>query len=77
MSQNLDPTVDFEPDTVPFKSLNAVQNDARWVEKDILNYDLSTSEPYTFTLLYSVPCPAAQVSLPPVHGLPTIPSPPT
>src|SRR5215510_2840991 len=53
MSSNLDPKHDFDAGTVTFKSLAAVQSDAKWVEKDLLNYDLSTTEPYTFTLLYT------------------------
>jgi hypothetical protein len=52
MSNNLDPARDFETGTVQLTSLHAVQNEAYWVETDVLNHDLSTTEPYMFTLLY-------------------------
>jgi len=50
---NLDPIADFEPGMVQFPSLYAAQSDRAWVERDVLNYDLTTSPPYTFTVLYT------------------------
>ena len=52
MSINLDPVADFESGIISFPSIEAAQRDAMWVDTGILNYDLSTSTPYTFTVLY-------------------------
>jgi hypothetical protein len=48
----MDPINDFEPGILSFPSLEAAQRETTWVENEVLNYDLSTNQPYTFTLLY-------------------------
>ncbi len=52
MSNNLDPVADFDSGIVSFPSIDAAQRDPMWVDTGILNYDLSTSTPPTFTVLY-------------------------
>src|ERR1700689_1266603 len=53
MAGTLDPVADFEPGIVPMTTIEAMRQDARWVENGIFNYDLTTSVPYTFSLLYN------------------------
>jgi hypothetical protein len=48
----MNPAVNFEPGFVT-SSLSNAQLDLLWVEKDIIYYELSRSEPWTFTLFYT------------------------
>jgi hypothetical protein len=52
MNPNLDPATDFEPTNLAYKQLAAAQGDPKWVERDVLNYDLGTQAPYLFSVLY-------------------------
>lgn len=50
LSLQLDSVADFEPGVV---NLSNAQADPLWVDRDIINYELSETEPWTFTVLYA------------------------
>jgi hypothetical protein len=48
----VDPTTDFEPGWLKVNRVSDAQARVDWVEKDILQYELSKTEPWVLTLLY-------------------------
>jgi hypothetical protein len=48
----INPATDFESGWLKFDGLRDAQSSAGWVEKDILSYEISESEPWVLNLLY-------------------------